>query len=636
MAKRKAAAKPYIHPITEPLLSVPCRSCGQDRELADFRLYKPGTPPQYMDFCAFCEKAYGTVTLYRRYNAYGTDAIIRDVFAANRTPVNHRTAEQKRLLVEPVESDIPETRERAIAKELARRELARRRLVFFTTTFKPGYMAGWVHHDICRRLERFVKQVEAGESPRLILCLPPRVGKSELASDQFPSWVLGNHPDWPIIATSYAQSLPLGFSRNIRTRLRDPEYSAIFPQTSLAPDSQGIEAWKTTKDGGYIAAGIGTGITGKGGKILICDDPVKDQEAADSALILENTYNWYQSTFRTRLAPGGGILLIQTRWKFNDLAGRLLEDDETLRKAGVPEYERENWELVEYPALAESNEYLLNDGSILQGEPYDESTISRKLRAKGEALHPERYSTQDMKRLRNVLPSSVWSALYQQKPTPDEGDFFKRDDFLYRWLDPAYRNYCRVFVCVDYAIGKKERNDFTVAGVFALDSSNNLYVLEIRRGRWGTFDIVANVVALVLKHKPEVYAGERGSIHAAVWPLIEQELQKQNTFLSVDETLVPIQDKQTRARPLQGRMQQKKFIFSFDDATKPEIYDISERELLQFPNGAHDDIVDCLSWGARLALNLPLPTDHRPVRKIERWQDKLKAQTREKRSFMEA
>ena len=630
--KRKA---PLVVAIGKPDLApgVECRACGEAREFGDFRIFKPGNPPVYMDFCAYCEQKHGTLVLYRRYNAYGTEEIIRAVFAANRAPEKHRTPEQVRLLVEAKKNQLPETREALVMQEMARRELARRRLIYFTTTFKPGYLPGWVHHDICRRLERFVEQVEQGLSPRLMLFLPPRTGKSELASDQFPSWALGKHPEWGIISTSYAQSLPLGFSRNIRTRLRDPEYSAIFPETKLSPDSQGIEAWHTTKGGGYIAAGIGTGITGKGGNILICDDPVKDQEAADSELILENTYNWYQSTFRTRLAPGGGILVIQTRWKFNDLSGRLLEDDEALKKAGVPVTERENWEVVEYPALAEANEYLMKDGSILQGDPYDQSEVSRLLRAKGEALHPERYSTLDMRKLRNVLSSSVWNALYQQKPTPDEGDFFKRDDFIYRWLDPAYRPLCTRFICVDYAIGKKERNDFTVVTAFALDSADNLHVLEIRRGRWGTMDIVNNVVAMVKRHNIDVYAGERGAIHEAVWPLIQEALAAQRLYVTVDDSLVPIQDKQTRARPLQGRMQQRKLIFSFDETVRPEIYDAAERELLQFPNGQHDDIVDCLAWGARLALNISLPTTQAPPKRSS-WQDKLTAGSGAAANFM--
>lgn len=628
----KSQLKSSYPKVEEPITELACRACGEPRALDAYRLVRLGERVLHIDFCQICEAREGTVTLYRRYSAYGDPELSQFVFSTNRTPAAKRTTAQLGFLIEAA-PNAPATQESAVRKEFARRELARRRLLYFTTMFKPGYLPGWVHQDICRRLEKFVKDVEDGKSPRLMLFLPPRTGKSELASDQFPSWVLGQHPDWSIISTSYAQSLPVGFSRNIRTRMRDAEYQAIFPTTRLSPDSQGVEAWHTTKNGGYIAAGIGTGITGKGGNILICDDPVKDQEAADSELILENTYNWYQSTFRTRLAPGGGILMIQTRWKFNDLAGRLLEDDAELKKLGVPDYERENWDVVEYSALAEQDEYLLVDGSILQGNPEAGNDVKRLLRKKGEALHPERYSTADMRRLRNVLPSAVWNSLYQQRPSPEEGDFFKRADFIYRWLDPVYRPFCTVFMTVDYAIGKKERNDFTVAGVFALDSNDTLYVLEIRRGRWGTMDIVSNVAALAERHKPEIYAGERGAIHMAVWPMIQAELDSRRLYMSVDETLTPIQDKPVRARPLQGRVQRRKLVFSYDEAVRPEIYDAVERELLQFPNGAHDDIVDCLAWAARLSLNISLPNSQAPSAHVASWRDKLQIDAAD-RSFM--
>lgn len=612
--------------------AVECRSCGAPRALDDYRLFRV-EPPAYMDFCRECEQKHGTVTLYRRYNAYGTKEIIEAVFAAVRTPAARRSAEQTRLLVEPKAVEAPKTNEELIRREMARREMARRRLIFFTTSMMPEYKAGWVHQDIARRLERFMQQVEAGKSPRLMLFVPPRHGKSQLASDMFPSWVLGHHPEWNIIAASYAQSLPVGFSRNIRDRLRDAEYQALFPKAKLRSDSQGVEEWKLTSGGGYIAAGVGTGVTGKGMHIGILDDPIKDAEAAASEVIRDAAYSWYNAVFRTRLAPGGGILIIQTRWHYDDVSGRLLDAEEALIKAGVPEEERENWEVISYPAIAEADEYLMRDGTVQTNA--DPNDALRLLRKRGEALHPERYPTNELIKIRNGFPSSVWNALYQQRPTPDEGDFFVRDDFRYRWLDPAYRPLCRTFMTVDYAIGKKERNDFTVMGVFAIDSNDDLYCLELRRGRWKTHEIVENAVALVERHKPEVYAGERGAIHEAVWPVLEKALASKRLYVSVDESLVPIQDKETRARPLQGRIQRHKFFFSFDSTTRPEIYDQAEREMLQFPNGTHDDIVDCLAWAGRLALNISLPTMKAPP-KHEGWRERLLRAHRAEPSFMSA
>lgn len=198
-----------------------------------------------------------------------------------------------------------------LQKALAERVLARRRLLHFTKLTHPRYSAGWVHDDICRRLERFSREVAEGKSPRLMLLMPPRHGKSELASIRFPAWHLGQYPHHELINVGYNLDLPMGFSRKVREIFRDPVFQSCFPNSQLSPDSQSVEKWNTTAGGGFTAAGRGGGITGKGAHILIVDDPIKDQEEADSVLVRDKLWDWYQSTAYTRLAPGGGVLVIQ-------------------------------------------------------------------------------------------------------------------------------------------------------------------------------------------------------------------------------------------------------------------------------------------------------------------------------------
>lgn len=195
--------------------------------------------------------------------------------------------------------------------EMAKRTLARRSLIQFTKRFYPIYNPGWVHHDIARRLEHFMKEVEERKSPRLMLLVPPRHGKSELASIRFPAFALGHHPEWEIINCGYNLDLPMKFSRRVREIVRDPGYAPLFDRTSMDPDSQGAEAWNTTMGGGFTAAGVGGGITGKGATILTIDDPIKNQEEADSIVTRDGLWDWYWSTAYTRLAPGGGVLIIQ-------------------------------------------------------------------------------------------------------------------------------------------------------------------------------------------------------------------------------------------------------------------------------------------------------------------------------------
>jgi len=171
---------------------------------------------------------------------------------------------------------VPANRQTIAARAaMAERELARRRMIHFVTKFRPRYLAGWVHQVICHKLERFSHAVAAEESPRLLIMMPPRHGKSALASEEFPAWHLGNFPNHEFIASSYNVSLPLGFSRKVKARLDDPAYKLIFPDCALQPDSQANEQWLTTEGGGYIAAGVGGGITGKGAHVLGIDDPIK-------------------------------------------------------------------------------------------------------------------------------------------------------------------------------------------------------------------------------------------------------------------------------------------------------------------------------------------------------------------------
>ena len=176
-------------------------------------------------------------------------------------------------------------------QELASRILSRKRLLPFVEKFNPDYQAGWVHKDICKRLEKFSDDVANKKSPRLMLFMPPRHGKSTLASIAFPAWHIGRHPHQEFISCSYSGSLSMTFSRKVRQLLRDPLYKKVFEKTRLDADSQSIESWLTTSGGGYVAAGVGGGITGKGAHVLVIDDPVKNREDAESENNRESTWD---------------------------------------------------------------------------------------------------------------------------------------------------------------------------------------------------------------------------------------------------------------------------------------------------------------------------------------------------------
>jgi hypothetical protein len=391
------------------------------------------------------------------------------------------------------------TQQDLVKRELASRALARKHLIPYILRRMPAYQAGWVHKDIAQRLERFSEQVANGESPRLMLQMPPRTGKSQAASIFFPAWHLGKFPNHEIITCSYSGALAMGFSRKVRTELRDPDYGLIF-DTKLDPDNQNAEGWMTTKGGGFTPSGVGGAITGKGANLLLVDDPVKNAEEAESQTVRQAVKDWYSSTAYTRLAPGGGVLVIQTRWHEDDLSGWL----ESQAESG----EGDTFEIVRYPAIA------------IEDERY---------RFKGEALHPERYDEQALARIQKAVGPRVWDALYQQQPTSEDGGYFTSD--MIRWYEEGELPEDLVYYTAwDFAIGKKERNDFTVGITVGVDEHENIWLVGLTRGRMDTFEMADAILDTFERYGERLVGMEKGHISMALGPYLEQRIKERRLF----------------------------------------------------------------------------------------------------------
>lgn len=647
-------------PPTGPLT---CQTCKQTKARKAFRALTQ-KPQIYARQCQACDAAEEAEVLQKRLleqhlKNSTRDAVKEVVKKVVKGEVRRRGEKRKaqlKLRSRKAKAKTIEARaETEAEKELASRTLARRSLLHYIERSMPTYMPGWVHEDICLRLEQFVADVEAGASPRLMLWLPPRHGKSEIASVRFPEWVLGKHPEWEFIATSYAVDLPLAFSRRIRARLQEDSYHSMFPKAFLSKDSTSAESWRTTAGGGYRAAGVGGGITGMGAHILLVDDPVKDQEEADSETIREKVWNWFTTTAYTRLAPGGGILVIQTRWHDDDLSGRLerqmteiiKERDEEMmeirhlyRNAVTAEARKEadhrfaawkravatfdTWKIVKYPAIATSFEYfnpLTQHISALETPPPDQAK-RKLLRKTGEPLHPARFSATQLAKIKRTLQPRHWSALYQQNPVPDEGLFFTKDMIRYVPTLPDHRDMYK-FVAWDLAVGQKQTNDWTVGVVGALDHNDDLYILDLLRARW-TADVQANVVIDThVKYGATLTGIEKGVLELALKPHLERRMRERRQYITLaegEQALRPVTDKIVRARPLQGRMQQGKIVLPMNQPWVDQLV----QEFLRFPGGLHDDIVDAMSWLIRMILGHAPPPKPKKEVKFESWKDRLR------------
>lgn len=404
--------------------------------------------------------------------------------------------------------------------------------------------------------------------------LPPRHGKSFTTSIMFPAWFLSRNPNRQVIITGHTEDLALDFSKDAKRQII--EGVEIFSRVRIDHESRGAGHWKLANArGGCIAAGIGGPITGRGADVALVDDPFKTYEEAHSETIREKIWNWYRSVLRTRLMPGGSIIIINTRWHEDDLCGRLL--------AGQDKDDLLPWEVLSFPAIAEQ----------------DEPTIGRKI---GEPLSPQRYPMPELLEIKKNLGPYLWNALYQQRPRPEEGDYFNQ-----RWILRAQQSWVPermlCYSAMDLAIGTNDTNDWSVI-VTAGVKDNEVFPLDVRRFRGDAYEIGRQLIDVQRTFNPVNIGVEDGLIRRMIWPSVSQEMRRQNVFIN-PIWLHPVSDKQARARSLQARMRNGTVYFPHEHAT-PWVDDLTE-ELLSFPSGKWDDQVDALAWLAIMLDQAPDP-----------------------------
>lgn len=462
------------------------------------------------------------------------------------------------------------------AQELLARRQARKNLQSFIEYTKRDYAAAPHHTEICEGLEA----IERGEIDRLAIFCPPRHGKSEIASRRFPAWYMGRNPGKQIVCSSYSADLATDFGREVRNIVASGEFKNVFGGVTLSQDSQAANRWHTSKGGVYVATGVGGTLTGRGAHIALIDDPVKDQQDADSELIRQRTWDWYVSVLRTRLMPRGAIVLIQTRWHEDDLAGRILNGPEAGR-----------WKVISMPAL--------NDG---------------------KALWPEAYPVAELESIR-ALDARKFSALYQQQPSPEEGTFFKREWF--EMFDPAKLPNCHKYSTGDFAVTEGD-GDFTELATHGFLDQTLYLACEGWRGQTSADVWIERLIDQFATHKPLCFFGESGPIRRSIEPFLTRRMRERGKFCRL-EWLVRGHDKPTMARALQAMA----------SAGRVKIADTEYghhllNQLLQFPAGRLDDAVDMAALLplaidqahpaiSKATVTAPKRDGYEPVRKEDSW-----------------
>jgi predicted phage terminase large subunit-like protein len=307
----------------------------------------------------------------------------------------------------------------------------------------PSYTWSWSYLlYICAALAR----VSSGATNRLMIFCPPRHGKSALVTIRYPIWRLERDPTLRVIVASYNQLLANRFSRQSR-RL-------AAGRIELDRERRAVEEWQTAEGGTYRAIGVGAGITGQGGDLIMIDDPIKSREEAESAAYREMVWDWFTNDLWTRREPGASMILIQTRWHEDDLAGRILASEDGPK-----------WTVIELPAEAEGNDPL-----------------GREV---GAALCPERYDLSALSEIRAVLGTYAYMALYQQKPSPPGGALIQRAWLPITTAAVAVAWRCRYW---DKAASTTAAAKYSAGVLLAITPEGRILIEDVVRGQWGTHE----------------------------------------------------------------------------------------------------------------------------------------------------
>ena len=455
----------------------------------------------------------------------------------------HMTVEEKMQLFEDLE----------LREKRASLKAASTNMLGFAKAVYPGFKIG-PHH---KKLAKIFTDVVEGRKKRVIINIAPRMGKSEFSSYLFPAYFLGKYPEKKIIMGTHTAGLSEDFGRRIRNLIDSEEYREVFPNTMVADDQKAAGKWSTSAGGQYYAAGVGGALAGRGADLFVIDDPHSEQDVkSNSRLAFDTAWSWFQTGPLQRLMPGGGIIIVMTRWSLLDLTGRLI-DYQTKNPEAIP------WEIVELPAI-------LNEGEE------DE-----------KSLWPEQWSLDALKSTKASIDPRYWNAQYMQQPTAENSAIVSRKMWrIWEGEEPPSCEY--IIQSWDTAFETKTNSDYsacTTWGIFYNEEENDspqLILLDAFKDRMAFPEL--KVVAL--KHykdwEPDAFIVEK---KAAGAPLI-QELRAMG---------IPVQEfSPSRGNDKTVRVNAVADLFSSGKVWAPDTRWAREviEEMAAFPVGEHDDFVD--------------------------------------------
>lgn len=484
--------------------------------------------------------------------------------------------------VDPRKAEIDEQNLKKQISLLERQKMAqeaRERLLTFTQFTMPDpeniddvhctrYEAAKFHRLVAEALEK----VEAGEITQLIFCMPPRHGKTELATKRLAAWYSGRHPEHDIIVAAAGDDLAHDFGADVRAIMQTPQYRQVFPTHKLRRGGTAKDNIVTDKGGRLIFAGRGGQINGRGAHLLLIDDLYKDATEARSPTIRDAAWEWFTKVALYRRMGKRLTIITMTRWHSDDIIGRLTDPENPNYNA----QEAASWKIIRLPGLAEENDPLgRKEGEALWPEPRRDGT-----------KYDVDYHLANQRR-----DPLGFAALTQQRPTVADGILFRRETIQYYTpedLPEDLRYYC----ASDHAVSMVQRRDPTCLIKIGIDRQDNIYIVDCVWKQMSS-DVATEAMLAMAggNKKPLLWWAERGHISKSIGPFLRKRMLETGTYINLIE-VTPAIDKEQRAQAIAARVAMGKVYL-------PKLSWWTEKavnEMLAFPNGNHDDFVDALAY----------------------------------------
>jgi predicted phage terminase large subunit-like protein len=453
---------------------------------------------------------------------------------------------------------------------------------------------------LCQIVEKIEKREEG--YMRVAVAISPQMGKSQVLTRGGPAWISGRDPSRHIMVGAYNQTFAAEFGYDVRNLIESTNHKAIFPEHSL---EKGATDLIITEKGGKLAfVGVGGSGTGKPADFFFVDDPIRNDEDAQSAAYRERLWKWFNRVVFTRCHGQTPILVVHTRWHEDDLIGRLCDPDHPERNkslAGIAD----DWLYINIPAVV--SDPGLAKALGLKLEPATEPKVIAQFGDKPiAALWPQKFPLKFLAEAKRLDPQG-FSALRMGKPTPEEGVYFRAVD-LVEYDRGELPDELKIYGASDHAVSKKQDRDYTVLGCVGIDAQDDIWVLpDVVWERMQTDQTVDEMLLQFKTHKPLLWWMEDELISKSFGPFLLKRMREERVYVSLDG-MRPNVDKATRARAIQGRMRMRKVRFPRFAPWWPD----ARAQILRFPNAAHDDFVDWLAHIGQGLIKEVTPTREKP------------------------